>query len=876
MYADEFVSNLEHGLLCTFDISGDVKAGMRLYASIGYWPDIAEIDIPLFPDQTIFSFNVSHDVCFADRFEPNNSQATATDLGIAPGIHVDGTSISMDNDQDWYRFQVLRPSDSLDVKLDYAPSRGNLDMDVFDAGGHLVGRSNAVDTKDIVNLTDLAPGVYYVHVYAAPPSASGGPNSYKLYIDPSEKSVQRVLYVSPPDADPANSFYTLAPGNDANSGLSFLHPKATLASLIADQQIGPNDIVLFDTGTYSSGTAVLTAADAGAVFAGSPGGSILAYGGTRIEVNDSSGNLFSHLIFSGMGGTGIYIRGDGVNDAHDNLIQDDQFLGVATGVRIDSHASNTVNRNTFVGGSSSGVYVAAGAAATVQNNTISGSGSYGIYVGTGAAGTISKNDVAGRGTGIYTDSNLALVYDNDVHGNTFGIAGGGTIGPPSATVSTPANRVYANGTGIFISGANGAIVRFNEIYNNSTGIAAFGTNSQIFANNIYGNSTGLSGSDTLGPADWSLPNDIHDNNVGVATAAGGIARFNRIHDNTIGVSAGSNSTVVNNLIYRNIGTLVDDGGGGLAYSGRGVLLNGTQGATIRNNTIYTPGGDGIRLQGSASGNHLRDNIVWTENGHDLFVANDSQLAFDSDFNNLFTTGTGIAVWWQKDYADIYDWMIEAGYDQHSIGVTQLALTLDNPQFVNLATDDFHLTNQISTSIDAGEPALAFPLEPSSNGGRIDLGAYGNTSQAALSPASFIKLEFPKFYTDWEVARERPIVWSTFNLTGNVKIELFQEGVGKVADIGTAPALAGSFNWSPEASGITGDTFKRYRIHITSLSDQSITAQSREPFAVPIAGSDFYVDDQSNVGDEYTPTAIGDNLRDRQDNARSEVQSAFDL
>src|SRR5207248_5484501 len=168
------------------------------------------------------------------------------------------------------------------------------------------------------------------------------------------------------------------------------------------------------------------------------------------------------------------------------------------------------------------------------------------------------------------------------------------------------------------------------------------------------------------------------------------------------------------------------------YSGRGILLIDTQGATVENNTIYTPGGDGIRLESSAAGNHIRDNIVWTQNGYDLYVANDSQLAFDSDYNNLFTTGTGIAAWWQKDYADIFDWMIEAGYDQHSIGSSVLDPTLDDPRFVNLATDDYHLTNQVSTSIDAGDPARSYALEPAPNGGRIDQGAYGNTSQAALS------------------------------------------------------------------------------------------------------------------------------------------------
>ena len=39
----------------------------------------------------------------------------------------------------------------------------------------------------------------------------------------------------------------------------------------------------------------------------------------------------------------------------------------------------------------------------------------------------------------------------------------------------------------------------------------------------------------------------------------------------------------------------------------------------------------------------------------------------------------------------------------------------------------------SFSIDTGDPADAFALEPSYNGGRINLGAYGNTSYAATSP-----------------------------------------------------------------------------------------------------------------------------------------------
>ena len=38
VYLDEFVSNLEHGLLCTFDVTGKVTAGLSAYVTVGVWP----------------------------------------------------------------------------------------------------------------------------------------------------------------------------------------------------------------------------------------------------------------------------------------------------------------------------------------------------------------------------------------------------------------------------------------------------------------------------------------------------------------------------------------------------------------------------------------------------------------------------------------------------------------------------------------------------------------------------------------------------------------------------------------------------------------------------------------------------------------------
>lgn len=54
-----------------------------------------------------------------------------------------------------------------------------------------------------------------------------------------------------------------------------------------------------------------------------------------------------------------------------------------------------------------------------------------------------------------------------------------------------------------------------------------------------------------------------------------------------------------------------------------------------------------------------------------------------------------------------------------------------PLFVNAANDDYHLL-AASAAIDAGDPDSLYAHEPQQNGCRINMGAYGNTSAAAVS------------------------------------------------------------------------------------------------------------------------------------------------
>ncbi len=283
----------------------------------------------------------------------------------------------------------------------------------------------------------------------------------------------------------------------------------------------------------------------------------------------------------------------------------------------------------------------------------------------------------------------------------------------------------------------------------------------------------------------------------------------------------------------------------------------------------------MRVKDASSNVGLLNNIVWTDGGYDLYVAADSQVGFTSDYNNLYTTnpgdpattpGTAAVVWWQKSFTDLFDWQVEADYNVHSIGYTAPAPTLDNPQFVDLAGDDYQLTNVASTSIAAGDPASAYDLQPAPNGGRIELGAYGDTPQAAQSPTEYLRIDYPNYYTDWEVGVGHAILWHSYDynasgniIGGNINIQLYDAtGTTQLAEIADVPAAQGSYGWIPQPGGvITGDPTARYVIRITTDSDPAICSTSREPFAVPAVSTNFYINDSSASGDEYT-TAAGSN------------------
>jgi pectin methylesterase-like acyl-CoA thioesterase len=142
-------------------------------------------------------------------------------------------------------------------------------------------------------------------------------------------------------------------------------------------------------------------------------------------------------------------------------------------------------------------------------------------------------------------------------------------------------------------------------------------------------------------------------------------------------------TIENNLITANS----TDGMGGGLYSCRGLIQNNT---IADNSSRWSCGG-----MAYCTG-EIRNCIVWGN-----VPAYTPQLSDCSP----------------PTYSCIERWT--------GGGLGNLAV---DPHFVDRAAGNYHLLNW-SPCIDAGDPASDYSGEPSPDGGRVDLGAYGNTAEA---------------------------------------------------------------------------------------------------------------------------------------------------
>jgi len=514
VHANEFIATAEEGLACTFELGGTVDMIVDVFASLAGTVDVSARVV----ETTLAEFGFGGEPCFNGRFESNDTFAAAADLGAGPGIHVEGATISAPSDKDWLKFDLPR-ADSVDVTTRFDHSDANLDLELYDADRNLLGRSASTGDDETVTLENADAGTYYALV------VGDGPEQYALEVEPAASSATEVYYVNSVAAGWSNEedegFYTLAAGDDAHDGASPTAPKETLAALTADVDLGPNDLVVLETGTY--GPLTLTAEESGSTWFGAVTGSTIrsrtgdpavtldGAEATRLDRLTLDGDLGARLTGAATGNTlrsltfdthvtgaeitgaaadnmlraNTFIRGVGlIVSSHDagpdptgNTIEANTFDELATAIRLDGAGTQTVTANT-IDGAQTGIEVTAGTGGTVQDNTLElllpfTGGSLppettGIQIGAGAEPVIRDNTVRDATTGIDNASSLAVLDGNRIEGHATGLTGSGILGAPSAG---QANTFVDNTTGIEIpAGIDGQRVQHNTIRASSTGI----------------------------------------------------------------------------------------------------------------------------------------------------------------------------------------------------------------------------------------------------------------------------------------------------------------------------------------------------------------------------------------------------------------------
>ena len=103
----------------------------------------------------------------SDFAESNDTQSEAYTLRDIEGIEtIDGLSIHVAGDVDWFSFEMLETAtDWHSISIAFFHEIGDLDLAVHNSAGELLGSSEGVNGFEQVSLDGLPAGEYYVSVW---------------------------------------------------------------------------------------------------------------------------------------------------------------------------------------------------------------------------------------------------------------------------------------------------------------------------------------------------------------------------------------------------------------------------------------------------------------------------------------------------------------------------------------------------------------------------------------------------------------------------------------------------------------------------------------------------------------------------------------
>ena len=114
-----------------------------------------------------------------DIYEDNDFIGTG-DLGSLQGQNPYYGLVLQSNDQDWFQFQTTNTG-TLNVRLDFLNSLGDLDFELYNSAGQLVGSSATSGDVEQISILNAAPGIYHAKVIGY--NNRVGNSNYSLTVD---------------------------------------------------------------------------------------------------------------------------------------------------------------------------------------------------------------------------------------------------------------------------------------------------------------------------------------------------------------------------------------------------------------------------------------------------------------------------------------------------------------------------------------------------------------------------------------------------------------------------------------------------------------------------------------------------------------------
>ncbi len=620
--------------------------------------------------------------------------------------------------------------------------------------------------------------------------------------------------------------------------------------------VGPNDLnknpVLFPANPFIQPTALVELNDADFMTIRNL---TLVDGQIGLWAHNGSDTLnFSYISQSSASSDGIVIDTNSPNGLFDHLTTSNN---TGAGLRLTGVIDTLSNITSF--GNNDGVVID-GTIKRISNGSIHDNAQYGLNANVDGFTAIEGLTVFGNNYGVqlrsrtgdlvtFGNADLSLGRGNIVSNNRYvGVTAGYFTLVAGNTISNN-RQTETDGTGLILDFQNSA-ARYNIVSGSGVGINA--SRSQEVTGNLV--------------SDNSEYGIIAGNNANISR---NVVSGSKIGLRLTGVTQSGSAT--NDSVFNNV----------FSDNDVGISLFYTTNNLIFSNTFYG-NGIGVDLNTNSYSNTLSNNIFVALSGVGIAVANSAQPGFASNFN-LFSTGAGgrVGTWQGTDRASLKTWRTASFTDANSLE--------GDPSFVNAAGGDFHVMSQTgafvggtlgvrlnsstglpvsaagtlqtfathSKAIDRGDPGLSFALEPSPNGGYVEIGAYGGTQQASLSLPKFIIVSSPDGGEFVQQGRVSNITWRSFAITDTVDIDvIFGNTTVRLA---TATADDGQFEWNVDAGLFPAGT--NYQIRISATHNAALTDTSDNAFAVIAPTHGYYIDDSSDVGDQYTPGAIGNDAND---------------